>query len=170
MKGNLINEHEVQRMILKTKPCIESFFWKFSIQPWFLTGCWPVLGVLTRPNWFLVEPVRLAGSVRFWKLWSNGNIYECAWAFGKDIKELLSKNMHSPSYFKSCVLKKATFWNFTKRLYYFFGFKKCFLTEESAKKWVLNLWHPLMIIVFYYQIKTLISFWWMHRLNSKFLI
>jgi len=108
VRGNLINEHKVQRMILKTKLCIEPFFWKFSIQPWFLTRCWPVLGVLTRPNWFLVEPV---GSVQFWKLWSNGNIYECAWAFGKDIKELLSENdipLHiSKAVFwkKSCILK-----------------------------------------------------------------
>ena len=40
---------------------------------------------------------------------SNSNIYECTCAFGKGFKELLFENTHTPSHFKSCVLKKLCF-------------------------------------------------------------
>ena len=42
--------------------------------------------------------------------------------------------------------------------------------ERERERESFNLWHPLLMIAFYYQTKTPISFWCRQKLNSKSLI
>ena len=45
-----------------------------------------------------------------------------------------------------------------------------FWRERERERGSFNLWHPLMMIAFYHQTKTPISFWCRRELNSKSLI
>ena len=70
-------------MVLKTEPGVEPFFFfKFSVQPRFLTGFWPVFRLLTGFGAFNRTGLasgsrlnRLDRPVRFLKQWFHIHIY-----------------------------------------------------------------------------------------------